>query len=174
MVLLVVDVQELITTDKLFDHKDFITRLQKLIKSARENEKEVIYVRHDDGDGAALSPGKPGYDVAAEVYPTPDERIFDKKVNSPFKESGLLEYLKEKDAREIMVTGLQTEYCIDATVKTGFEHGFKVIVPAGCNTTTDNPYMSGEESYKYYNDFIWKNRYAQCLSFADALKLLGE
>lgn len=65
--------------------------------------------------------------------------IFDKNVNSAFKSTGLLEYLKQKEETEIIVVGLQTDYCIDATIKAGFEHGFKMIVPAGTNSTFDNP-----------------------------------
>ena len=34
----------------------------------------------------------------------------------------LLEYLREKQAKEVAIAGLMTDYCIDATVKCGFEH----------------------------------------------------
>ena len=35
----------------------------------------------------------------------------------------------DKGETELIVAGLQTDYCMDATVKCGFEHGFKVYVP---------------------------------------------
>ena len=72
-----------------------------------------------------------------------------------------------------MIVGLQTDYCIDATVKCGFEHGFKMIVPAYCNSTFDNKFMSAENSYKYYNEFIWKDRYADCVSVETALEIIN-
>ena len=46
----------------------------------------------------------------------------------------------------MIVVGLQTEYCIDAAVKCGFEHGFEIIVPKESNSTFDNAYMSAEET----------------------------
>ena len=67
-------------------------------------------------------------------------------------------YLIEKRTKQIMVVGLQTDYCIDATVKCGFEHGFDVIVPEGANSTFDNQYMSAKETYDYFNEFMWKGR----------------
>ena len=70
------------------------------------------------------------------------EKIFDKRVNSAFKGSGLLEYLRKKQENSVMIVGQQTDYCIDATVKCGFEHGFEMIVPAGCNTTEDNAFLA--------------------------------
>lgn len=80
-----------------------------------------------------------------------------------------MEYLKEKKEQTVIVIGLQTDYCIDATVKSGFEHGFKMIVPEYANSTFDNPYMSAEVSYKYYNKFMWKGRYAECISVDETI-----
>lgn len=62
--------------------------------------------------------------------------------------------------------------CIDATVKCGFEHGFRMIVPEYTNSTFDNAFMIAEQTYRYYNDFMWKGRYAECVSFEEALALL--
>lgn len=53
-----------------------------------------------------------------------------------------------------MIVGLQTDFCIDATIKGGFEHGYEMIVPEYTNSTFDNAYMKKEDSYQYYNTFI--------------------
>ena len=55
-----------------------------------------------------------------------------------------------------MIIGLQTNYCIDATVKSAFERGFTVIIPEGANSTFDNGYMTGETTYRYYNEDVWE------------------
>ena len=36
-----------------------------------------------------------------------------------------------------------------------------MIVPTNTNSTVDNAFTTGEQSYKYYNEFIWKGRYAE-------------
>ena len=82
---------------------------------------------------------------------------------------GLLEYLRKKGEQEIITAGLQIDYCMDATIKCGFEHGFKMIVPGYANTTLDNDFLTGEASYKYYNEFMWKGRYAECISIKECL-----
>ena len=58
----------------------------------------------------------------------------------------------------------------NATIKCGFEHGFKMIVPENANSTFDNAFMTGEQSYKYYNEFMWKGRYAECISMEETIK----
>jgi len=170
--LLVIDAQELITNEKLYAYDKYIENVRTLISKSRQNGVEVIYVRHDDGEGQPLSKGNEGFDVCRQFAPEAGERIFDKSVNSPFRESGLLEYLREKAVKRLIVTGLQTDYCIDATVKCGFEHGFEMIVPEYCNSTFDNEFMTAEQTYRYYNKFMWKNRYAHCVDMAEAIEMI--
>ncbi|MCH5195173.1 MAG: cysteine hydrolase [Oscillospiraceae bacterium] len=172
MVLLVVDTQILITNDKLYMFDRFEENVKKFIKVARENCIEVIFIRHDDGEGKALTKGTEGFEIYSGFKPLSGEKIFDKTANSAFYQTGLLEYLKSLESKEIMIVGLQTDYCIDATVKCGFEHNFKMIVPEYCNSTFDNDFMSAEKSYKYYNEFIWKDRYADCVSIETALEMM--
>ena len=30
-------------------------------------------------------------------------------------------------------------------------------------------FMTGEQSYKYYNEFMWKGRYAECISVEETI-----
>lgn len=170
MVLLVVDTQKLITNEELYNFNGFVANVENLIDTARKNNIEIIYVRHDDGAENELTKGKNGFEIYEKFKPYDKEKIFDKEVNSAFKETGLLEYLTNKGEKYIIIVGLQTDYCIDATIKCGFEHGFNIIVPAYSNTTVDNSFMSAEQSYKYYNELIWDGRYAECISLDETLK----
>ena len=163
MKLLVIDVQTAIYTPELFHYHVFTETLKILLETARQTGTEVLYLRHNDGAGAPLSPEHPGFAIAAPFAPEKGERVFDKTVNSPFRSSGLLQYLRTCRETELIVTGLQTEYCVDAAVKCGFEHGFRMIVPAYANTTLDNPHLTAEQTYRYYNEFIWNRRYAECI-----------
>lgn len=174
MVLLVVDTQKLITTDKVYNFKEFEKRIKSLISVARRNGIEVIYIRHDDGPNEALTKGTDGFEIYDGFAPESGEKIYDKTANSPFKETDLLEYLMEKGEDTIMAVGLQTDYCMDATIKCGFEHGFHMIVPEYTNSTVDNEFMTAEQTYRYYNEFMWNRRYAKCVSLEEALKMVGE
>lgn len=88
------------------------------------------------------------------------------------KESGLLEYLTAKEEKDVMICGIMTDFCINATVEAGFEHGLHMIVPAYANSTQDNEYMTREQAYHYYNGFLWPERYAECVPMDRALELL--
>lgn len=75
MVLLVVDTQKQITNKELYNFELFVANVKKLIKTARENNIEVIYIRHDDGSGQELTRGTDGFEIYDEFEPDKDEKI---------------------------------------------------------------------------------------------------
>ena len=173
MVLLVIDTQIGITDERLYEFEQFRNNVRQLISEARQNNVEVVYVRHDDGPGTGFSVGDDEFAIFEEFTPREGEHIFDKTVNSALHSStGLAAYLSEKNETKIMVVGLQTDFCIDATIKSAFDLGFEILVPDHANSTFDNDYMTKDVSYHYYNDFLWPKRYAQCISMQEALAVL--
>ena len=172
MVLLVVDTQKLLINNKLYNLESFITNIRRLINISRKNNIEVLYVIHDDGVGSDLTKGKDGFEIYEEFKPMEQEKVFVKNINSSCRGTGLLEYLREQGEKDIIVVGLQTDKCIDATIKCGFEHGFNMIVPSYANSTVDNDFFSGEQSYNYYNEFIWNDRYAKCIPINEVFNML--
>ena len=173
MVLLVIDTQKGITDSRLYCFEKLRANIKTLIAKARESGVEVVYVRHDDGPGTGFSVGDDEFQIFEEFAPREGEQIFDKRVNSALHPSvGLSAYLAEKGEKRLMVVGLQTDFCIDATIKSGFDLGYEMIVPEGTNSTFDNQYMKQDVSCHYFNDFVWPGRYARCVSMEAAADLL--
>jgi len=174
MLLLIVDTQTGIMNDELYEFEKVSNNIKTLLNLARNNHHEVIFVRHDDGPNSGFSVGDEAFEIYHEFQPLDHEKIFDKKVNSAFHPStGLCTYLKEKGVNKIITVGLATNFCMDATIKSGFEHGFEMIVPEYTNSTFDNNYMTKDVSYHFYNDFMWPDRYAHCCSMEEAMKALS-
>ena len=174
MKLIVIDVQKGITDERLYDFDGFIRNVTNIIDAARKNNVEVIYVQHDDGPGTGFSFGDKDFEIADQVAPKENEKIFIKTINSCFGNNDLANYLRESREKDLMIVGLQTNFCIDASVKSAFERGYKVIVPKGTNSTFDNDYMDRETTYKYYNDMMWPERFASCISVDDAIKMIED
>ena len=173
MVLLVIDVQKGITDERLYEFKRFEENLRNLIYTARKSGVEVIYVRHDDGPGSGFSAGDADFEIYDGIAPNSGEKVFDKKVNSAFHEStGLDLYLKSRNVKKVIAVGLQTDYCVDATVKSGFEKGYEIIVPEYCNSTRSNPYMDGGKTYEFFNKSMWPGRYATCTTVSETLEMI--
>mgnify|MGYP003045117360 CR=1 FL=1 len=119
MKLLVIDIQKGITDSRLFNFDEFIDNTSRIIQAARDNQIEVIYFQHDDGPGTGFSIGDEEFEIAEQVHPREGEKIFTKNINSCFGNKDFTDYVKDENT--LMIVGLQTNFCIDATVKSAFE-----------------------------------------------------
>ena len=174
MILLVIDVQKGITDDRLYAYERFIENTTAIIETARHNNIEVIYVQHDDGPGTGFSVGDIDYEIADQVKPMPGEKIYSKSINSCFGNKELAAYLEKKGDNTLVIVGLQTDFCIDASIKSARERGYRVIVPEGTNSTFDNDYMDKETTFRYFNEMMWPKRYANCVSMEEAIKWMEQ
>lgn len=156
IVLLVVDVQNALINAHPHNEQKVIRNIKQLIITARDNKKEVLYIRHDDGEGTELENGTYGWQIYDKISPNSNELIYEKQYNSAFHKTHLKEYLDSKNIDTIILVGLQTEYCIDATCKIAF----------------DNDYLSGEKLYEFYNYKIWNKRFADVIAVEEVIKIL--
>lgn len=172
MILLVVDMQKGIVDDELYAFDTFMDRTLRLIDAARKNRVEVIFFRHDAGPDSGMTFGDAGFEIIDQARPAPGEKVFAKTINSCFGNKEFKEYMEQQRDKRLMIIGLQTNYCIDCTVKSAFERGYDVIIPEGTNSTFDNDYMTGETAVRYYNEDVWEEL-VDPVTFEEALALLN-
>ena len=172
MILLVIDMQKALVNKDLYAFDTFVDSTAQLVNAARKNGIEVIFVQHDAGSGSGLSVGDEGFEIIDPLRPTPGEKVFVKTINSCFGNQEFKAYMKQQEDKRLMIIGLQTNYCIDATVKSAFERGYDVYIPEGTNSTFDNPYMSAKTTYEYYMNEVWPDLFADCISMDEAIAMI--
>ena len=172
MILLVIDMQKGLVDEDLYAFDTFTERTTQLVDIARKNNVEVIFVQHDAGPNSGMSVGDEAFEIIDRIAPKEGEKVFVKTINSCFGNKDLKQYLKQQTDKRLMIIGLQTNYCIDATVKSAFERGYEVIIPEGTNSTFDNDYMSGETTIRYYNEDVWEEL-VDAVTFEEAKAILG-
>lgn len=170
--LLVIDVQNALVLAKPFAVGEVISNIKRLIKTCRENNVEVIYIQHNDEIGGELEPNSDGWKIYKEISPNSNEKVITKNYNSAFKETNLKEYLDNKGINQLIITGMQTEYCFDTTCKVAFEHGFKLIIPEKTNTTFNNGNILAKDLYEHYNFNIFNGRFGIVESIEDTIERL--
>ena len=156
MILLVIDMHKALVDEDLYNYDAFVDCTVRLVEAARKSGVEVVFVQHDAGPGSGLSAGDEGFEIIEALRPEPGEKVFVKTINSCFGNREFKAYMEQLEDKRLMIIGLQTNYCIDATVKSAFERGFEVIIPEGSNSTFDNDYMTGETTVRYYNEDVWE------------------
>ena len=173
MILLVIDMQKGLVDEDLYAFDTFLDRTVRLVDAARKNNAEVIFVQHDAGPGSGMSVGDEDYEIIDQIAPKDGEKVFAKTINSCFGNKEFKEYMEHQDDKRLMIIGLQTNYCIDCTVKSAFEKGFQVIIPEGTNSTFDNDYMTGETTVHYYNEDVWEEL-TEAVTIEEAIAMLEE
>ncbi len=172
--LLIIDVQYGLVKNNPFNMETVIKNINILAENCRKSNIEIIHFRHCEEKGSEFEINTPGWEICKELTPKLNEKIIDKNYNSIFKDTKLKAYLEEKGISTLIMTGLQTNYCIDTSCRVGFEFGFKIIIPEETNTTFGNEYITGEKLYLYHNYKIFKDRFAKVTSIENVNKIIEE
>ncbi|BBF44617.1 isochorismatase [Lachnospiraceae bacterium KM106-2] len=168
--LLIIDMQQDLIDNNPYMINSVISNINELKSFCEKQQIEIIYIRHNDNPGEPLSPNQPGWEITGSVSPSNSERIFDKHYNSAFLHTGLKDYLDSKQISSLIITGLQTEYCVDATIKAAFELGYNIYIPKATNSSFSNRYLTAKDLVEYYNYMVWDKRFATVISIKELIK----
>lgn len=171
-VLLIIDVQNALMAEEPYRGQQMLVDIRRLLDAARLSACKVVHVQHNEEAPSPLVNGSSGWQIVAELLPQVDEAVFQKYFNSAFKETGLQAYLDRHGIKNLIVCGMQTEYCIETTVRVAFEFGYRVILPQGCNSTVANGRFSAQQLYEHHNLDIMANRFAETPDVEQTLSLL--
>ena len=94
----------------------------------------VIHVQHQSpAGGPFLEEGTPGAEIMPAVEPRDDETVIHKREPNSFLGTGLEQRLRDHGADEVVVVGMMTSMCVDATTRAGADLGFTMtVVPDAC------------------------------------------
>lgn len=169
-VLIIIDIQEGLVKLNPYNAKNFISNTKAIIQHFREQNIEVIFFRHSEDEGL-LATGSDNWQVYHELKPKENETIFNKYYNSIFKDTELKEYLNRKNITDLTFVGMQVEFCIDTSVKVGFEYGYKITIVEDAISTFDNIHLSADQILSFYKEKIWRNRFAQLRTTKEILAI---
>ena len=168
--LIVIDIQEGLVNETPYNTNDFIANTKAIIQHFRDQNIEVIFFRHSE-DEVFLEKGSDNWQVYHELKPKEKETIFNKYYNSIFKDTELKEYLDRKNITDLTFVGMQVEFCIDTSVKVGFEYGYKITIVEDAVSTFDNEHLSADKILSFYKEKIWQNRFAQLKTTKEILAI---
>lgn len=99
-----------------------------LLAAARRHSLPVIHVQHISLRPAAsfFLAGSRGVEIHESVAPRVHELVIEKHYPNSFRETGLLEKLKTLGIEELVIAGMMSNMCIDATVRAAADLGFSV------------------------------------------------
>ena len=160
-------------TEKLEKFAEEIIRLGGLVVFTRfisgdnitpQNLKTAVEKEGNNFPCIKGSGGEELFDIEA-----PDKAIIiDKPHYDAFAYTKLKELLKHKNIKNVLVTGVRTEVCIDATAKRAASEGYDTFIISDLVATYNDNY----KIHGYFLNFF-KNYYGFVLSSDEILKLFN-
>ncbi len=117
----------------------------RAIARFRADGKPVIHVRHlSVRPGATFFiPGTSGAEIHDSVKPHGGETLIEKNFPNSFRDTNLKEILDKQKIRHLVVAGMMTHMCVDASVRQAADLGYKVTLLADACATRAQTF-SGE------------------------------
>ena len=112
-----------------------LTRLRSLVARARAANVPVAFIQNDGGEADPDLPGTPGWALHPELLPVGSEKVYRKTTTDSFHETGLLEDLHAAGVTDLVIAGMQSNYCIDATTRRAVTEGFNVTLVSDAHST---------------------------------------
>ena len=110
---------------------------QKLLSHFRKHSLPVIHIRHiSNRPGSTFFlPDTEGADIHQCVSPTGGEEIVRKHFPNSFFQTNLLNLLKSKEITNLVICGMMTHMCVDATVRAAKDLEYNsVLIEDACAT----------------------------------------
>lgn len=156
--LLVIDVQVAIMDgseegDLPAYHRDqVLARIGELLAKARTAKAPVIYVQHEHATFPPMRAGAPGWHIHPAVTPRPGDPIIDKRSSDAFYATPLRSELDSRGITRLVVTGAESDKCIDSTARRALSLDYDVTLAADAHTTVSgNGVLSAEQIVAHHN-----------------------
>ena len=112
---------------------------RQMLTAFRQAGLPIAHIQHVATQPGAtyFLPGTEGTAIHESVRPLPHEVVFQKQLPNSFRDTPLLPHLLEQQIHRLVISGMMTHMCIDATVRAASDYGFEcMIAHDACATKT--------------------------------------
>jgi nicotinamidase-related amidase len=102
----------------------------RLLDCFRGHGLPVFHIQH-----IAIHPGATfflpdtaGADIHQSVRPLEGETIIQKHFPNSFRETDLLQHLQRADVQQVVIAGMMTHMCVDATTRAAADYGYECLI----------------------------------------------
>jgi nicotinamidase-related amidase len=137
-----------------YDGDGVVARIAGLIARARAAKVPVMYVQHHgiDEPNHPFKPGLPGYPFHDAIAPAAGDEVTVKTRSSAFHGTDFDAKLKARGIDHLVITGMQSEYCVDSAIRGAYERGYTVTLVSDAHSTGDTRVAKAKDIIAIQND----------------------
>jgi nicotinamidase-related amidase len=154
--LLLIDIQNAMFGPEEICHEPdrLLANASGLLSRARTAGVPVLHVQHCEDEGAPLAYKSAGWQIRPEVAPRAGEPVTEKWACSSFYKTDLDQCLRAAGIGRLVISGLQSEFCIDTACRVAQSLGYKVTLAADAHSTFDNPILPADKIIAHHNRLL--------------------
>ncbi len=144
--LLVIDVQQNLIDFGAWNAKEILHNINQLIQKARQANTDIIFICDNRVE--------PNGGIHSSIATEKQDIIIQKDYCDSFSGTSLSELLTAQQSEQLIICGLQSEYCIDTTTRNALSRGYSVTLIADAHTTFDTSLLSAEQIIAHHNQTL--------------------
>jgi nicotinamidase-related amidase len=150
--LLIIDVQHALCAGPYaaFEADRVIDRINHVSRRARAAGAPVVVIQHES-IGGPLDFGSPGWQLAPGLDTAAGDVLLRKRATDAFHQTELQALLQARGVRDLVICGLQSEFCVDTTTRRALALGYPVALVADGHSTMDNDVLSAAQITAHHN-----------------------
>jgi nicotinamidase-related amidase len=119
---------------------------RRVLDAFRASGEPVVHLKHiwDAPDATFMRPGTDGIEIHPLVAPAEGERVIEKAEPNGFLGTALESTLREAGIDSLIVAGMMSSMCVDATVRAAVDLGFQATVVHDACAAPDLAYEGTE------------------------------
>lgn len=139
-----------------YDGDGVVARIAELIGRAKAAGAPVFWVQHHGEDPKhPFKPGLPGYPFHDAIAPGPNDDVTVKHKSSAFHGTNFDTKLKRASVDHLVITGMQSEYCVNSAIRGAYERGYKITLVGDAHSTGDTRVAKAKDLVAIQNDTTW-------------------
>jgi nicotinamidase-related amidase len=130
---------------------------RKILDRFRDKGLPIVHIQHIAASPNAtfFLPQTRGAEIHENLRPNENEKIIIKHFPNSFRDTVLLEYLKSKEIKNLVICGMMTHMCVDATTRAAKDFGFNcVVIGDACATRKLEIMGVSVEAQDIHNSFL--------------------
>jgi len=132
---LIIDVQNVMFSGETAVYKsaETLEKIRKIEKFASDQKALTIYLQHDGGKGSPEEHGTEGWKLHPSL--SLNGEVIEKRSLDGISTTKLKSVLSDNKIQQLIICGMQSEFCIDANCRAGVKFGFNTILIKDAHST---------------------------------------
>jgi nicotinamidase-related amidase len=150
--LLIIDVQQALCSGEwaAFEIDRVVDRINEVSARARAAGVPVVLIQHEEPEGP-LQFDSEGWQLYERLEAVEDDFVVRKTAPDSFHETDLDDLLQEEGVDALVVCGLQSDFCVDTTIRRALGLGYPVTLISDAHSTLGNGVLSAEQIIAHHN-----------------------